>query len=553
MEGSGARAIARAGMLLAGVALLAVLLAAVRVAPPVGLEAAGLVWLPIALLLALTTVASAAALTCLVVGLRSGSTAALLGSGAAASVAGGSIGVLAGADAFTSALPAGAVLLSGAAVTHRLEIHINGPARIAVAAGALVLAEAGALATVLPGTAELLRPATPALLGAAGVVALIGPLAAARFMSIGVLAALASTAVLVDRGGGLELLIGAGALVAACMAGLATLAEGLGREVPERDSARLPPLAGHLADAVLQFDGQLQLVDWNGPAASLLGLDAASAGTRLEDLMGVSITQLPAQDGSATVVHGVGGLEIGLHRAGAGVTAIVREGRADDDADRLARELRGTLEELLRARRTIELQRDELERSATVDLLTGVSSRGAIIDRLQTEIALARRYQHPIAIVLLDVDGFVEVNRRHGVAGGDTLLREVALRLRLRVRAADALGRAGSDGFLAILPHTDEDGAATFAAALRQRIGQRPVLLDEELMTVTVSAGVAIMRAGEDLDLDGLLARAIEALDSARSAGGDRIALDRLHGPARLDERRADTGSEAPTAQDSGS
>ena len=54
---------------------------------------------------------------------------------------------------------------------------------------------------------------------------------------------------------------------------------------------------------------------------------------------------------------------------------------------------------------------------------------------------------------------------------------------------------------------------------------------------MTVSIGVATMRSGEDLDLDGLLARVQEALDSAQSAGGNRIALDRLHGLARLEDR----------------
>lgn len=106
------------------------------------------------------------------------------------------------------------------------------------------------------------------------------------------------------------------------------------------------------------------------------------------------------------------------------------------------------------------------------------------------------------------------------------------------MREADALGRAGSDSFLAILPHTDEGGAATFARALRHRIGLRPVTVGQEQVTVTLSIGVAIMRSGEELDADGLLARADEALASARTPGGDRIALDRLHGLVRIEDRR---------------
>ncbi len=110
--------------------------------------------------------------------------------------------------------------------------------------------------------------------------------------------------------------------------------------------------------------------------------------------------------------------------------------------------------------------------------------------------------------------------------------------MRLRVREADALGRSGSDGFLATLPHTDGAGAATFADALRIRVGLRPIRVGDSELKVTVSIGVATMRPGEDLDLDGLLARVQEALDSAQSAGGNRIALDRLHGLARLEDRQ---------------
>jgi c-di-AMP phosphodiesterase-like protein len=66
---------------------------------------------------------------------------------------------------------------------------------------------------------------------------------------------------------------------------------------------------------------------------------------------------------------------------------------------------------------------------------------------------------------------------------------------------------------------------------------------------VTVSIGVTSMRPGEDLDLDGLLAQAQEALDSARSAGGDRIALDRQHGLARLEDPH-DNDPEAAAGRD---
>jgi diguanylate cyclase (GGDEF)-like protein len=220
---------------------------------------------------------------------------------------------------------------------------------------------------------------------------------------------------------------------------------------------------------------------------------------------------------------------------------VIRDPGSSPEAERLGRELRGTIEELLQARRTIDLQRQELERASSVDPLTGVSSRAAIIARLRLEVAQSRRYQHPVAVVLLDVDDFGAVNRAHGTAGGDSALREVALRIRLRVREADELGRFGSDAFLAVLPHTDEGGASTFADALQHRLGLRPITVGSEQIELTASVGIAVIRPGDDLDIDGLLARADEALASARRAGGNRIALDRAHGPARLEDHNRAT------------
>ena len=210
----------------------------------------------------------------------------------------------------------------------------------------------------------------------------------------------------------------------------------------------------------------------------------------------------------------------------------------DEEATRLARELRGTIEELLEARRTIELQRAEIARAATTDPLTGVASRRAIIERLRAEAAEARRYTHPLAVLLLDVDGFAGINHDHGLEIGDAVLRELALRLRLRMRAADALGRAGGDSFLAILPHTDERGATVFAEALMRRLSTRPVTSAAGDITVQVSIGVAFVRPGMTMSDEELLVAVDEALASAKAAGGNRIAFDRLHGLARLDERR---------------
>jgi diguanylate cyclase (GGDEF)-like protein len=225
-------------------------------------------------------------------------------------------------------------------------------------------------------------------------------------------------------------------------------------------------------------------------------------------------------------------------------TAPAEALREDAERDRLARELRATLAELTDARHTIALQRAELERAAETDALTGVSSRAAIEDRLRDEVAGAKRYPHPVSIVLVDVDGMGELNARHGTAVGDTVLRELALRIRVRVREADAIGRLAGDAFLAILPHTDEKGATVFAEAIRDRATARPISTGRGEIPVTVSIGVSTMRSRQDLSADTLLAWVDEAVASARAGGGNVIAYDRLHGLARLDERRLNSQEE---------
>jgi len=217
----------------------------------------------------------------------------------------------------------------------------------------------------------------------------------------------------------------------------------------------------------------------------------------------------------------------------------------DAERDRLGRELRAALAELTDARHTIALQRAELERAADTDPLTGVSSRTAIMDRLRDEVAAARRYPHPVSVVLIDIDGMGEINARYGTAVGDSVLRELALRIRVRVREADAIGRMAGDAFVAILPHTDEKGATVFAEAIRDRATQRPISTGRGEVSVTVSIGVTTMRSRQETTADTLLAWADEAVASARAGGGNVIAYDRLHGLARLDERRPEGGQGA--------
>ncbi len=160
---------------------------------------------------------------------------------------------------------------------------------------------------------------------------------------------------------------------------------------------------------------------------------------------------------------------------------------------------------------------------ATVDLLTGVLNRQALLARLEDELDRAARYQRPCSIVLVDLDHFKRVNDTHGHMAGDAVLREVADVLHSNVRAVDLVGRYGGEEFMIVMPETDADAAAASAEKLRRLVGSRTVRLDDgHVLTVTLSAGVA-GGLGQFLQLDALVRDADAALYSAKSLGRDQV------------------------------
>lgn len=526
--------------MLAALATAAAPIGVLQASPAIDLGASGWAWIAPASAAFLLAASALATVLALVAGLRGGSIAALLRAGGAAALAGGAVVALTAAGSLALPVLIGAVLVLASIIPDRAGASVPGVrGRMGLAVAVLVVAEGAVVVELLPMTAAAIASSSAPLLAAAaafaGLAALVGAGtpsgAAAGLLAIG------AAGLALDRGGGADHAIGLATLSASAVL-TAWAWTATPRSVPEMGAGRLAVLAHHLAEGVLQFDGRLRLRSWNPAAAALLDLGPDAAGTRLEDLLGLTLGQLPVASETVRQRTPVGGIDLTISRHDDTMTVILHDPSVSSDVERLGRELRGTLEELLQARRTIELQRAELERATTTDRLTGVSSRQAILDRLRLEVAEARRYQHPVAAVLLDVDGFTAINTGQGIGVADDVLREIALRMRVRVREADALGRAGSGSFLALLPHTEAEGAATFADALRRRIADRPIQTGAVPLSVTVSIGVAIMHPGDDLDADALLARVTEALASAQRAGGDRIALDRMHGLARLDDAR---------------
>ncbi|GAA4558137.1 GGDEF domain-containing protein [Planotetraspora kaengkrachanensis] len=179
----------------------------------------------------------------------------------------------------------------------------------------------------------------------------------------------------------------------------------------------------------------------------------------------------------------------------------------------------------------------QLQAAARTDPKTGLLNAAAWQLEADTEIVRAQRTGETLAVIIIDIDHFKRVNDTHGHLVGDQVLIEVAATLRSQLREYDVVGRFGGEEFVVLLPRADLTEARRIAERLRTRVGRMAVAADHVMVSVTVSAGVAIMNThGEDLIE--LLAAADLALYRAKALGRDRICLPATPAPPR--QRRAD-------------
>jgi diguanylate cyclase (GGDEF)-like protein len=172
-------------------------------------------------------------------------------------------------------------------------------------------------------------------------------------------------------------------------------------------------------------------------------------------------------------------------------------------------------------RRTSRLARemDKLAHLSRTDPLTGLPNRRHVGDHLAVAVSAARRHQHPLSVLFVDVDGFKRVNDQLGYEAGDEVLRAVSDRMRHALRAEDLVGRWGGEEFVAVLPATDLAGAVVVAERVRTSIAGEPIAVAKRHPRVTVSVGCA-SGAGEPAEL---ILQAGQALGQAKRAGKNRV------------------------------
>lgn len=163
----------------------------------------------------------------------------------------------------------------------------------------------------------------------------------------------------------------------------------------------------------------------------------------------------------------------------------------------------------------------QLTRQGSEDALTGAANRRHLDERLAIEFAAARQRGRRLALALVDVDDFKQVNDRHSHAIGDAALKVVAQLMRAHCRDADLVARYGGEEFALLLPDTDAARAARVGEKLRASIAAHPWQDVAPALRVTVSIGVAD-DAGH-ADVAALLACADRRMYAAKRGGKDRV------------------------------
>jgi len=189
-----------------------------------------------------------------------------------------------------------------------------------------------------------------------------------------------------------------------------------------------------------------------------------------------------------------------------------------------------------------------VQRQATTDGLTGLYNHRTGQEKLTEQLRLAERYQRNVAVVMIDVDHFKQINDTYGHPAGDTVLKSVASQVRSDCRDVDIPVRYGGEEFLLILPEINQEGAVVVAERIRKNLARLPIRHEDIEINVTASLGVAAYPedAGSQQQL---LELADRALYMSKRLGRDQV---HTSGDLMFSELKAESAPppEAKTGQE---
>ena len=182
---------------------------------------------------------------------------------------------------------------------------------------------------------------------------------------------------------------------------------------------------------------------------------------------------------------------------------------------------RSQIQDMDRSLKHLEMERRNLRKQLDKDALTGVSSRTSLLRDLQDSIERASKTGQPLVVIMADLDLFKTINDNEGHLVGDSVLKEVAARIKAALREFDLVGRYGGEEFVILLENTSTHTACQIAERIRLRISSEPIHVSGHEIQITISQGLALCESGDDSQ--SILSRADQAMYKAKEAGRNCI------------------------------
>ncbi len=216
---------------------------------------------------------------------------------------------------------------------------------------------------------------------------------------------------------------------------------------------------------------------------------------------------------------------IGQDELWARMKALLRIKHLQDALDGSRRALQDALRREHQLLDDLRADNDRLTKLTVTDPLTRLYNVRYFHEFLGDEMKIARRYGHPLALLMLDLDHFKMVNDQYGHPAGDYVLKEFSVLLRQSVRESDVVARTGGEEFAVILPRADRAEADEFSRRIRQTVAEHPFEIGQVRIKITCSIGQSCF--GQDFDVTGpkeLVCFADQALLAAKQSGRNCVA-----------------------------
>lgn len=192
---------------------------------------------------------------------------------------------------------------------------------------------------------------------------------------------------------------------------------------------------------------------------------------------------------------------------------------------------------LARAEAHASYQRDKesLQKSADIDLLTGALNRQGLDKQLEKDVSFVNRHGENMAVILFELDDFKTIHKRIIKQAANRIIKQAATILQNAVRKEDSVGRYGLEKFLIVLPMAKAEGVIVLAKRLCERIGSFKMTIGGDPFPISMSAGIATARKGNPVTAQGLMQSAEQALANAKTLGPGEVQILKLEAAGEED------------------